>query len=189
VIYAWVKFLHVVGALGISATYAVEAAGLVGLRQSLSGEEARAWFRTRRWVLRLGPLSLLMVLASGVYTVLVGWGWAGWIQASMTGLLSLALIGGVLTGIPTARIAPAIERAAGPLPEGVRSAIRNPILTVSLLMRLAIMVGIAFLMVQKPERLEAFGVIAAAAIVGGAMGWALGVRGSAWAAKPSGSVS
>jgi hypothetical protein len=30
---------------------------------------ARAWFRTRRWVLRLGPLSLLLVLASGVYAI------------------------------------------------------------------------------------------------------------------------
>jgi hypothetical protein len=175
-IYTWIHFLHVLGALGIAATYAVEAAGLVGLRQSVGAEEARAWLRTRRWVLRLGPLSLLLVLASGIYSILVAWGWAGWIQASMTGLLSLAAIGGLLTGIPTARIAPMIERSAGPLPADLRSAVRAPVLTVSLAMRVAITIGIAFLMVKKPERLEAFVVVVLAATVGGVLGWALGVR-------------
>jgi hypothetical protein len=176
VIYAWVHFLHVLGALGIAATYAVEAAGLVGLRRSVAADEARIWFRTRRWVLRLGPASLALVLASGLYAVVGGWGWAGWIQASMTGLVSLAAVGGLLTGIPTARLAPAIERAAGSLPENLRNEIRAPVLTASLAMRIAITVGIAFLMVQKPERLEAFVVVALAAALGGAVGWALGVR-------------
>jgi hypothetical protein len=187
VIYAWFHFLHVLGALGIAATYAVEAAGLVGLRQSVTADEARTWFRTRRWVLLLGPLSLLLVLASGVYSVLVAWGWVGWIQASMTGLLSLAAIGGVLTGIPTARLAPAIARSAGPLPEELRRAIRAPILTASLAMRITITIGIAFLMVQKPERSEAFVVVASAAALGALVGWALGVRRPSAVVQPSAS--
>jgi hypothetical protein len=186
-IYACVHFLHVLGALGIAATYAVEAAGLVGLRQSVVADEARTWFRTRRWVLTLGPLSLVLVLASGVYAVLVGWGWAGWIQASMIGLLALAIIGGVLTGIPTARLAPAIACAAGTLPEKLRSGIRAPVLTVSLTMRIAITIGIAFLMVRKPERPEAFAIVVSAAIFGALMGWALGVRGRRAVVQPSAS--
>jgi hypothetical protein len=176
VIYAWLHFLHVLGALGIAATYAVETAGLVGLRQSAIADEARTRFRTRRWVLLLGPVSLLLVLASGVYAVLVAWGWAGWIQASMLGVLSLAAIGGVLTGIPMARLAKALPRSAGPLPEELRRAIRAPILTVSLAMRIAVTIGIAFLMVQKPERTAAFVVVVSAAALGALMGWALGVR-------------
>jgi hypothetical protein len=175
-IYTWIHFLHVLGALGIAATYAIEAAGLVGLRRSLDADEARVWFRTRRWVLKLGPVSLFVVLASGVYSVLVGWGWVGWIQASMTGLLSLAAIGGVLTGIPSARLALTIERAAGRLPDDVRGAIRSPVFTVSLSMRIAITTAIAFLMVRKPERMDAFLVIGAAAAGGGLFGWALGAR-------------
>jgi Zn-dependent protease len=62
VIYPWIQFLHVLGALGFAAAYAVEAAGLVGLRQSVVADEARTWFRTRRWGVRLGPASLLLVL-------------------------------------------------------------------------------------------------------------------------------
>ena len=173
-IYALIQFLHVLGALGIAAAYAVEAVGLVGLRQSVLADDARAWFRTRRWVSTLGPSSLAVILASGVYGVLAAWGWAGWIQAAMIGLLSLALIGGVLTGIPTVKIARVLERGAGPVPEELRSAIRAPVLTVSLAMRIAITVGIAFLMVTKPDRLEAFAALALAATLGAIIGWALG---------------
>jgi hypothetical protein len=175
-IYTWVHFLHVLGALGIAATYALEAAGLVGLRQSVAADEARTWFRSRRWVLKLGPSSLALILASGVYAVLVGWGWAGWIQASMAGLLSLALIGGVFTGIPTARLAPEIERSNGPLSEELRKKIRAPLLFISLAMRLAITVAIVLLMVQKPERTEAFLILFVAAALGAVIGWALGNR-------------
>jgi hypothetical protein len=94
----------------------------------------------------------------------------------MTGLLSLAVVGGVLPGIPTARLAPAIERASGPLSVDLRNRIRAPVLTASLAMRIAITVGIAFLMVLKPERLEAFVVVVLASAVGAVVGWALGVR-------------
>jgi hypothetical protein len=171
VTYALIRFLHVLGALGIAATYAVEAVGLVGLRQSISTDEARAWLHTRRWVQRLGTTSLLLVLASGVYSVVATWGWVGWVQASLAGLVSLGITGGVLTGIPTARFAPALERAAGPLTEGLRSAIRAPLLTMSVAMRIAITIGIVFVMVQKPDRLEAFAVVVSAATVGAVAGW------------------
>jgi hypothetical protein len=184
VIYAWIHFLHVVGALGYAAAYAVEAAGLVGLRQSVVADEARIWFRTRRWGLRLGPASLFLVLSSGVYSVLVAWGWAGWIQASMTGLLSVAVVGGLLTGIPTARLAPALERSAGPLSEDLRIKIRAPVLTASLAMRISITLGIVFLMVQKPGRLEAFVVVVSAAALGAVIGWALGMRRPGVTAQP-----
>ena len=187
-IYAWIHFLHVLGALGIAATYAVEAAALAGLRQSVVADQAQTWFRARRWVLRLGPASLLLVLASGVYSVLVAWGWAGWIQASMTGLLSLAIVGGALTGIPTARLAPAIERAAGPLSEDLRNKIRAPVLTASLAMRIAITVSIAFLMVLKPERLAAFVVVVSASALGAVTGWVFGVRRPRVPAQPAASA-
>jgi hypothetical protein len=94
----------------------------------------------------------------------------------MSGLLSLAVIGAVFTGIPTARLAPAIERSTGLLPDDLRVVIRSPVLTVSLAMRVAITIGIAFLMVRKPERLEAFAIVGTAAVFGAIIGWALGTR-------------
>src|SRR5215471_16348658 len=98
-IYLLIHFLHVIGALGMAAAYAVETAGLIGMRRATEAGEARAWLRTRRWVLMVGPASIGLVLASGVYTILSGWGWPGWIVVSSGSLVALAAIGGIPTGI------------------------------------------------------------------------------------------
>jgi hypothetical protein len=84
-----------------------------------------------------------------------------------------------------ARIAPAIERAAGPLTEELRRAVRAPALTISLAIRIAIAIGIAFVMVWKPERPEAFAVIAIAATFGAVTGWAIGMRRTRNVPQPS----
>lgn len=61
------RFLHVVSALGLTAAFGVEAAGLVGLRRATSAAQALLWLRTRRWVLLIGPGSIGLVLATGIY--------------------------------------------------------------------------------------------------------------------------
>jgi hypothetical protein len=174
--YLLIHFLHVVGALGIAAAYAVETAGLVGLRQATVGEEARVWFRTRRWVLMVGPPSIGLVLATGLYTIFVRWGWTGWIDVSLASLLTLAVIGGVLTGIPTVRIRVGIESTVGPLPEELRRRIASPLLTISLTTRIAITLSIVYLMVRKPEPLPSVVVVCVAAAIGVIAGWAFAVR-------------
>lgn len=173
--YVAIHFLHVIGALGIAAAYAVEAAGLVGLRRSNVGDEARVWLRTRRWVLMLGPASIGLVLATGIYTIVVGWGWVGWIVVSLGSLVALAVIGGILTGIPMARIKPGIEGTVGPLPEDLRRGIRSPLLAISITTRIAITLGIVLLMVRKPEPLPSVVVICLATAIGVAAGLAFGV--------------
>jgi hypothetical protein len=175
-LYYVIHFLHVVGALGMAAAYAVEAAGLIGLRRSRKGAEARLWLRTRRWMLVLGPPSLGLVLASGIYSIVAGWGWRGWIVASLVGLMAMAVLGGVLTGIPMARMATNIENMVEPLPEELRRGLLAQRLTISLALRIAIMLGVVFLMVRKPEAMPAAIVMAAAAAFGVAAGWALGRR-------------
>ena len=175
--YILIKFLHVVGALGIAAVYAIETAGLVGLRQSTVGDEARVWFRTRRWVLVVGPPSIGLVLATGIYTIFApGWGWVGWMAVSLVSLLALAVIGGVLTGIPMARIRPGIESSAGPLSSELQRAIRSPLLTISITTRIAITLGIVLLMVRKPEPLASIVVVCLATAIGVAAGLAFGVH-------------
>jgi len=169
-IYLLIHFLHVIGALGMAAAYAVETAGLIGMRRATEAGEARAWLRTRRWVLMVGPASIGLVLASGVYTIVSGWGWPGWIVVSSGSLVALAAIGGILTGIPMARIAPDIERADGALSEELRHTIRGRLLAISITTRIAVTLGIVFLMVRKPDLLPSVAVIGSAAAIGLAAG-------------------
>jgi hypothetical protein len=171
-----IHFLHVLGALGMAAAYAIEAAGLAGMRGARTGDEARAWLTTRRWVLVVGPASIATVLATGVYTIVTAWGWAGWIVVSFASLVAIALVGGVLTGIPMARVAPGIERAAGALPEDLRRGIRSTALATSITTRIAITVGIVFLMVRKPELVTSISIIGVAGAIGVVAGLVLGAR-------------
>jgi hypothetical protein len=173
-IYSLQHFLHVLGALGMAAALAVEATGLVGLRRSQTSDEARAFFRTRRWVLRIGPLSIALILATGIYASIVGWGWAGWIRAAFGGLLLIAVIGGALTGVPMARLASGLENAPGALPDPWRRAVRSPVLVISMTTRASLIVGIVLLMVYKPGLAASLIAICVAAGLGAGLGLILG---------------
>jgi len=127
-------------------------------------------------VLLIGPASIGVVLATGIYLTVAEWGADAWILVSLTSLVSLAAIGGVLTGVPMARVTPAVERAAGPLPEELQHDLRSPLFTVSLLTRIAITVGVVFLMVQKPALLTSLVTIVLAAGIGAASGLISGTR-------------
>src|SRR5262245_13233749 len=175
-VYDAAHFLHVVGALGLTAAFGVEAVGLVGLRRATGADEALLWLRSRRWVLLIGPASIGLVLATGIYLTVAEWGADAWILVSLASLVALAGIGGFLTGMPMARLTPAVERASGPLPEELRHDLRSPLLTVSLLTRIAITVGIVFLMVQKSALLTSLVTIVLAAGIGAASGLISGTR-------------
>ncbi len=169
-----VRFVHIVAALGLAAAFGVEAAGLVGLRQATTVDEALLWLRSRRWVLALGPPAIGLVLVTGLYLMVVSWGPAAWILVSLGSMLAIALLGGVLTGVPMARITAELERATGSVTPELRRSVRNPILMVSIATRIGITIGVVFLMVLKPALLTALLTIALGAGVGALAGMAIG---------------
>ncbi len=175
-LYDAADFLHIVSALGLAAAFGVEAAGLVGLRRATGADEALLWLRSRRWVLLIGPASIGLVLATGIYLMVVAWGPVAWILVSLLSLVAMAGIGGVLSGIPMARVTQAVERTPGPLSEELRRSLRSPLLTVSIMTRIAITVGIVFLMVLKPALLTAILTIVLSVGIGVAAGLVSGAR-------------
>ena len=88
--------------------------------------------------------------------------------------LGLALIGGVLTGIPLARVAPALEEARGPLSEELGLAIGSRTLSISIAARITVTLGVVFLMVRKPELVESLFVIVLAVLAGLGVGFTPG---------------
>jgi hypothetical protein len=176
-VYNLVLSLHIVGALGVAAAYTIDTAGLIGLRRSTVGEEARAWLVTRRWVLIIGPASIGLVLVTGLYMTVVQFGAIPWILVSLGSLVAIAVTGGLLTGIPMAGVTPGIEGTVGPLSEEVRRGLRSPALTISVATRITITIGIVFLMALKPDLPTSLLVIGLAAAIGVGAGLAYGGRG------------
>jgi hypothetical protein len=151
-LYQLALFLHIIGGFGLIAAITVEAIGLRGLRRATHTSDARVWLGISRGiVMRLAPASLGLILVTGLYMVATAWGPRGWILVALASLLLLGVIGAFGTGLRMARIGPAVGRAQGPLSDEMRRTLRDPILLRSLRVRLAMVLGVVFLMTLKPS--------------------------------------
>ena len=65
-----------------------------------------------------------------------------------------------------ARIEPAISRAQGPLTDELRRRLHDPVLVTSLRVRVAIVLGVAFLMAVKPAFIASLIVVVLAVALG-----------------------
>jgi hypothetical protein len=96
----------------------------------------------------------------------VAWGPKGWIIAAFASLIVLAVVGAVGTGMRMARLEAAISRAQGELAGDLARRLQDPVLLTSLRIRMAIMLGVAFLMTVKPTFIAAVVVVVLAASIG-----------------------
>ena len=166
-LYPFALFLHIVGAFGLIAAVTLEAIGLRGLRHATQAEEARLWLGiSRRLVIRLAPASLGVILLTGLYMTAVAWGPKGWIIAAFTSLIAVAVIGAFGTGMRMARLEPAVSQAQGELADDLRRPLQDSVLLTSLRVRIAIILGVAFLMTVKPTFITAVVVVVLAAAIG-----------------------
>ena len=166
-LYPLALFLHILGAFGLIAAITLEAIGLRGLRRAVRSEDARMWLGiSRGLVLRLAPASLALILVTGLYMTATTWGPRGWILVALASLVLLAVVGALGTGIRMARIGPAVGRASGPLSDELKARLRDPLLVTSIRTRLALVLGIVFLMTVKPSVVASLVVIAIAGVIG-----------------------
>jgi hypothetical protein len=167
-LYPLVLFLHILGAFGLVAAITLEAIGLRGLRRAVRSEDALMWLGiSRGLVLRLAPASLGLILVTGLWMTATTWGPKGWILVALASLVLLAVVGALGTGIRVARIGSAVGGATpGPLSDDLRRTLRDSILLTSLRTRLAIVLGVVFLMTVKPSSAASVVVIVLAAAIG-----------------------
>jgi hypothetical protein len=148
--YELMHFLHDLGALGLAAAFAIEGLALYGLRQSVSAENVRRWLDMRRWLVPLGTTSMAIILVTGFYAMIANWSWQPWLVMSLVGMVAIVILGGTITGVTVSRLEREVRAARGPLTQETRGHVLNSVLVVSLTTRIALAVGITFLMVVKP---------------------------------------
>ena len=89
--YTLVLFLHVVGALGLHAALGIEWAALSSARREQSRDEGREPLRVLSVAARLGMVSMLTTLVSGVYLMVTGFGPAPWLVVAVVLFLPLVV--------------------------------------------------------------------------------------------------
>jgi Predicted integral membrane protein (DUF2269) len=171
-IYTIVLFLHVSGAIGYFISMGTWLFGFAAIRRAQRVEQVRA---LTNLVGRLGPLfgiSVLLILATGLYMAINAWGFqTGWIDVALISLILIAPLG-------TAFIEPrrrTIDRLAqeapdGPLPQSLERSTHDPVLMTALLTVTILLLGIVFLMTNKPSLIGSLIVMAVALVLGLASG-------------------
>ena len=171
-IYTIVLFLHVSGAIGYFISMGTWLFVLAALRRAQRVEQVRA---LTHLVGRLGPLfgiSALLLLATGLYMALAAWGLeTGWILVALVSLILIAPLGTLFIE-PRRR---AIDRLAkeapdGPLPRSLERRTHNPVLLTALQTVIILLLGIVFLMTNKPSLTGSLIVMAVALALGVASG-------------------
>jgi hypothetical protein len=171
--YALILFLHIIAAIGIFVALALEAFSIVSFRKAAGAAEVRvAIGALRRVPILFGVSGALVLLTGGYLAAKIGAAGLGWTVPSIVTLVVIGALGGALSG-RRLRIIRAIQlEGAGPVPNGLRALLQDPLLVASLRIRLALALGIVYLMVAKTPlnaSLLVLAIVAAAGLVIGAL--------------------
>lgn len=150
-LYAITIFLHIVGALGLFSALGLEWVGLIYLRHARTVEPVREWFNNFGWLSRMGPISMGIILLSGFYMMHTTWGGVAWIIIAIVAMVLMVVVGLVLTVPRMKAIGQAAATENGAISPAFQQRLHDPLLRASLQVRLAIGLGIVFLMTVKPD--------------------------------------
>ena len=93
------------------------------------------------------------------------WGGAGWIVVAFLTLLLLPPLG-MIAGLRLPAVRRELEAESGPLSPALRRRLDEPLFVASIQVRTAIVLGIVFLMTNKPDAAGSVAAIAVAAVLG-----------------------
>ena len=170
-LYSAVLFTHIVGAIALFMALAIEWVSLRQMQRPTSAAQASIGIKMSSGLRPLSMASMLVVLLSGGYLAKRMEVWRDpWIWAALAGMFS---IGGLAVGLTRRRVGE-IRRLCGDgnarLTKELIARLRDPMLHLSMRLRIAIATGIVFLMVTKPNlfgALLALGISAVAGILPG----------------------
>lgn len=146
--YSVLIFLHILGATGVFAAWGIEAIVIRKLRQAVKMEEARMWLQLFRRRTPLGPVSMIVILATGIWMMATRWGHQLWMMLAFIAMVLIAIIGVTLSRRAISRFKPVLSGEGNALPDNFYAIAGT--LTTSLRIRLAIGILILGLMTFKP---------------------------------------
>ncbi|WIG61609.1 MAG: hypothetical protein OJF49_004357 [Ktedonobacterales bacterium] len=166
--YSIVKFLHVSGAIGYFVALGILLFGLAALRRARSVEQVRMLTELVGRVIPLFNFSILLLLAAGLYMTFTFWSLqTGWIAVALVSLVVLVPVAAMTVQSRMRIIARlAHEAPDGPLPPEVLARTHDPVLLTTPQTAMALLLGIVFLMTNKPSLPVALLVMALALLLG-----------------------
>ena len=163
--YSIALFLHVVGALGFFVTLGLEWTSLRHLQRAVTTDQVREWMRVPTEMGRMGMLSMLTLLIAGFYMMAVTWHGVAWIIVTLGAIVLM-----IQAMVPARRRMAAIGQTASMESDSISPALsqylHDPMLAISIQTRVAIALGIVFLMTVKPGWVGSLLAIVIAVVLG-----------------------
>jgi hypothetical protein len=148
--YSITLFVHIVGVVGFFVALGLEWTGLSQIRKAMTLEQVRAWMGILKNVRKVGFVSMLTTVVTGIYMMVTGWGGEPWLIVTVGSLVLVIALAQGITAPRMAAIGQALASEKGPLSKTFHSLANNPLLWISIQTRVAIALGIIFLKTVKP---------------------------------------
>ena len=167
-LFTTVLFVHLCALFAAFAASALVHHGERRLASSGTVAEVSQWLGFVRKVSVTFPLAILVLLASGGYMVhSEGLAWrTGWLEASLAGIVLLAVNGPAVIGGRMRRLQEALKASGGTFGPELARSVNDPVIRCAGWVNTLLALGIAYLMVAKPAPGMAFGVLAVALVLG-----------------------
>jgi len=150
-IYSIALFLHIVGVLGLSVALGLEWTGLRHIRNAVLPQQVGAWMRILKNTNKVGFPSMLTTVITGIYMVLKGWDWVPWIMVTIGSLVLVIALSVALSKPRMMAMGQALAKEKGSVSQTLHNLVNHPILWISIQTRMAIVLGIVFLKIAKPD--------------------------------------
>ncbi len=144
-------FLHVVGGIGMCVALGIEWVGLWQLRSAAQLEQVRSSMGILKSANKLGFISMLVTLLVGFYMIWIEWGFVAWIVVSLVSIFLVIVLNIAVTRPRMMAVGRTLAADKGMLSPTFHSQANHPLLWLSIQSRVAIILGITFLMIAKPE--------------------------------------
>ena len=174
-VYSLVLFLHVGAALALASVLSIDALILFQLRRATSPTRANLWLELWPAVPWIASGSGLLLFLSGGYLAdrMSAWTLA-WPKAALAVLILIGILGAV-----TSRRIRGLRRASAADESEFFRRREDPILKISLSVRIALVFAAVLLMNAKPQLRESLSIVGAAVVLGLAAAFLIPNRGSA----------
>jgi hypothetical protein len=167
-LYTLALFVHIVGAIGAFIGVSVWLFAAMALRRAQSVGQIRALTSLIQPSGALAVVSIALLGVAGFYMAVTVWGErATWIIVATVSFLLLAPFGAVVIDQRLRALAKAAAAAPdGPLPASLAARAQDPLEGIGLSVYLATLLGIVFLMTNKPPLADSIATMLVAALLG-----------------------
>jgi hypothetical protein len=133
--------------------------------------EVRDWHARLKNLVKVFPVAMITLLASGAYLVHAMWSWRmGWVQAGVLGLVLLIVNGPIIAGGRHRRIERYLEgNGDGAVTPELAAMLRDPVMRAATWANTALALGIALAMTLKTGQIASIAILLGAMLAGVAL--------------------